>query len=823
MDLFDEIALPPEKKAPAKAAPDFERLLQGLNPQQAEAVRHENGPLLILAGAGSGKTRVITHRIAWLIGKCGVRPSTILAITFTNKAAAEMKSRVEELVGPESQYMWIGTFHSMMIRILRRFADRIGYERSFAILDSDDQQRVVKACLAELNLPDKTFAPKAVHGAISSAKNALTGVDDFARDAGNDYRQSKIAAVYRLYQEKLKKSNHMDFDDILFESVRLLQENADVLAEYQERFRQVMVDEYQDTNHAQYQLVRMLSAKYRNLCVVGDDDQSIYSFRGANIQNILDFEKDFKDCKVIKLEQNYRSTGTVLDAANAVIRCNTGRKAKKLWTSAGSGDPITFLRAENQSEEGRYIANEITRLATRKNDCQAYGDMAILYRLNALSRNLEAALREQGIPYRIFGGMRFYDRKEIKDVIAYLRLILIPADDLSLARVIQVPKRGIGETTIDHLEAIAGREGLSQLEVCARAGFYPELQRSAGRLQAFAAQIAGFREKMMANDMGFAEYVEWVENESGLVQEIIDQREKSKENDPVDRIENLKELLSDAVEFDNSRRQLREQEEAGELAPEDRDLLADDLQSVLSAFIERAALYSEMDEDKENQDYVRLMTIHSAKGLEFGTVFLIGAEEGLFPGYRANESEAAIEEERRLAYVAITRAKRKLFITTARSRLVFGQTQSMPVSRFIRDIPEHLVEEIGGSRSGDSRGFGGEGYGFGRGQAGELPGRITQTAASRFPGAPAPAGNASGSRQPASAVMPDMIRRPTAPPAASAAPIDLQKGDRIRHAKFGPGRIVSLEPVAGDAIVVIEFQSGETKRLLARMAKLEKI
>jgi len=808
MDLFDTIAMPSD---------DAENLLQGLNPQQAEAVMHADGPLLILAGAGSGKTRVITHRIAWLISRGGVRPSAILAITFTNKAAAEMKSRVEELVGPESQYMWIGTFHSMMIRILRRFADRAGYERSFSIIDTDDQQKVVKNCLAELNLPEKTFAPKAVHSAISSAKNDLVGVEEYTRLAGNDYRLGKIAAVYRLYQERLRKSNSMDFDDVLYESVRLFRENPDVLSEYQERFRYILVDEYQDTNHAQYQLVHLLSARHRNLCVVGDDDQSIYSFRGANIQNILDFEKDFKDCKVIKLEQNYRSTGTVLDAANAVIRCNKGRKAKKLWTSEGAGEPITFLRAENHSEEGRYIAGEISRMVTRPGSCQRFGDMAILYRLNALSRNLEAALREHGIPYRIFGGMRFYDRKEIKDVIAYLRLILIPSDDLSFDRIIQVPKRGIGETTVEQVSAIAAREGLSRLDVCGRAANYPELARPAARLQQFAEMIDRLRDKLMLNDLGFAEYIEYVENESGLVQEIIDQREKSRENDPVDRIENLKELLSDAVEFENSRRQLREMAESGELAPEDRDLLADDLFSVLSSFIERAALYSEMDEDRENQDYVRLLTIHSAKGLEFGTVFLIGAEEGLFPGYRANESEAAIEEERRLAYVAITRAKRKLYITTARSRLVFGQTQSMPVSRFVRDIPDQLIEEIGGSRQGDNRlgGYSDEGgYGYARGRSGELPGRVTQTPAARFAGTPSV--SFPGAPAPVSASAATSAFR-------AAEPVDLRKGDQVRHAKFGPGRITSLEPVAGDAIVVIEFQSGETKRLMARMAKLEKI
>ena len=808
MDLFDQIALTPlnpENEARAQYALDQNSLLKGLNPQQAAAVQHENGPLLILAGAGSGKTRVITHRIAWLVAHYGVRPSQILAITFTNKAAAEMKSRVEELVGAASRMMWIGTFHSMLIRILRRFGDRIGYDRSFTIIDSDDQQKVVKNCLTELNIDDKSFAPKAVHSQISSAKNALIGVEDFARDAGNDFRLGRVAQIYKLYQEKLKKSNSMDFDDILFEAVRLLTDHPDVLAEYQDRFRQIMVDEYQDTNHAQYQLVRLLSARHQNLCVVGDDDQSIYSFRGANIQNILDFEKDFKNCKVIKLEQNYRSTSTVLNAANAVIKGNKGRKAKKLWTECGEGDQITFLRAESHSEEGRYIAQEINRLVTRGACEFQYRDMAILYRLNALSRTLEFSLREQGVPYRIFGGMRFYDRKEIKDVLAYLRLILLPSDDISLGRIIQVPKRGIGDATLDLVSSAAEREGVGQLEICARAAEFAELSRPAAKLQAFAALIGRMRAQLLTGEMTFAEYIEYVENESGLIQEILDLQERSKDDDPVNRIENLKELLSDAVEFENGRRQLREMSEAGELAPEDEDLLADDLHSVLSSFIERAALYSEMDEDSENKDYVRLMTIHSAKGLEFGTVFLVGAEEGLFPGYRATESEAAIEEERRLAYVAITRAKRKLYISTARYRMIFGQTQSMPVSRFVREIPDELIEEIGGSRFGENK------YGTARPEdtINAAPVRTIKTPAARFPGAPDTAGRQTGV--------------PPTVPQRSNAPIDLAKGDRIKHAKFGPGRIASIEPVAGDAIVVIEFQSGETKRLMARMANLEKL
>ncbi len=541
MDLFDQATL-----TASDSAVDSNELLAELNPQQADAVRHVNGPLLILAGAGSGKTRVITHRIAWLVAEHQVRPSSILAITFTNKAADEMKQRVEALVGLRSQSMWIGTFHAMMLRILRRFADRIGYQRSFAIMDRDDQQRLVKACLQELNFSDKTLTPSAVHSQISNAKNDLVGVEEFTRKAGNAFPLSKIAEVYHLYQKKLKKANSMDFDDILFESVRLFRENPDVLSEYQARFQYILVDEYQDTNHAQYQLIHLLSAGHRNLCVVGDDDQSIYSFRGANIRNILDFEKDFKGCKVIKLEQNYRSTGTVLEAANAVIKENEGRKAKKLWTNRGQGDLVTFLRAENHSEEGRYIATEINRVVSRRNKGMRYRDIAILYRLNALSRSLESALRDRGLPYRMFGGQRFYDRKEIRDVLAWLRLIRYPDDDFSLVRAIQVPRRGVGETTLERLGDLAAREGKSQLEICREVSLYPELQ-PADRLRDFAAKVDSFRARLLQNDMSFAEYVEWIENESGLVQEIVDRRERSREIDPIDRIENLKELLSDAL------------------------------------------------------------------------------------------------------------------------------------------------------------------------------------------------------------------------------------------------------------------------------------
>jgi len=770
-----------------------DRLLHGLNPQQAEAVRHDQGPLLILAGAGSGKTRVITHRVAWLVRVLDVRPSAILAITFTNKAASEMKSRIEDLIGSVSQYMWIGTFHAMMMRILRRYADRIGYDRSFAIIDSDDQQKVVKSCLADLNLDEKTFAVKAVHGQISAAKNALIDVGAYERQAGSDFFRSRVAQVYRCYQAKLKKNNSMDFDDILVEAVRLLESQPDVLAEYQERFQYVLVDEYQDTNHAQYRLVRLLSERHGNLCVVGDDDQSIYSFRGANIQNILDFEKDFKRCKVIKLEQNYRSTGNVLKAANAVIRHNQGRKKKSLWTQSDDGEKITFLRAEDQNEEGRYIAREIERQVSRLSR-KTYRDFAVLYRLNALSRSVEQALREQGIPYRIYGGTRFYDRKEIKDILAYLRLVVMPDDNLSLERVINVPRRGIGSATTDMLAALAERDGVSQMAVCQNAARYPELQRAASRLTAFASLISQLGAGLDSGGKTLDQYLDWMENETGLIQELLDQQQRIVSGDALDRIENLKELLSDAVEFEDQVQRLAAPDET--LPPEERALVPANLRETVRAFLERAALYTEMDQDKDQDDVVRLLTIHSAKGLEFDTVFIVGAEEGLFPGYRSMGSQIEFEEERRLAYVAMTRARRKLHITATRSRLLFGQTQRYVVSPFVREIPDEHVDEIGGSREGERSMPWSE-------TSQSLPGRPP------IPAARSPLADAAAYMAPK--------------PAQKAASVHFSVGDKVEHPKFGIGRILMAEPVAGDAILQVEFKGVGTKRMLAKMAGLTRL
>ncbi len=831
MDLFDQIIISEDGKNKKARHEEMSKtssgttfgknpkhLLDGLNTEQMQAVQHDHGPLLILAGAGSGKTRVITHRIAWLIIEKQVSPYAILAITFTNKAAAEMKSRIESLIGSVSHSMWVGTFHAMMMRILRRYAERIGYERNFTILDSDDQLKVVKACLKQLRFDERLMTPKNVHSQISSAKNALIAPDTYASQAGSDFRRSKVAEVYQMYQQRLKQSNSMDFDDILFESVRLLRDHKDVLEEYQNRFRYILVDEYQDTNHAQYQLVHMLSAASQNLCVVGDDDQSIYSFRGANIQNILDFEKDFKRCKVIKLEQNYRSTQTILNAANQVIKENTGRKPKALWTEHGKGDKITFYRADDQNDESRYIAREIDRLVN--SDDFRYGDMAILYRVNALSRNLEAALREQGIPYRIFGGTRFYDRKEVKDVLAYLRLIASSRDEIAFSRIINVPRRGIGDVTMQQIAVLAAREKISQFEVCGNAGQYPELQRASTRLTAFADLIQTMRDWLLEDNLTFAAYIEKVEHETGLIQELIDQQDRSRKDDPVDRIENLKELISDALEFElnlNQRQDLPESEKQ----PEDEDLdQVHDLQGMMRAYLERAALYADMDQESGSQDYVRLLTIHSAKGLEFKTVFLVGTEEGLFPGFRARDSESDMEEERRLAYVAITRAERKLYITTARSRLVFGQTMSMPVSHFIQGIDDDYIEEIGGSRRPEQRYGSDTGYGSRSGEPYDKRGysssRPSGTDASEKPFSPPKRHvfpGAESHQQKKYRAMPTTQ--------SSVDPSVYKAGLTVRHAKFGTGKVISALPVAGDAILQIEFDKGGKKRLMAKMAGLE--
>lgn len=790
-------------------------LCTGLNPEQEEAVRHDEGPLLILAGAGSGKTRVITYRIAYLIRVRRVRPSSILAITFTNKAANEMKERVFSLVGDTAAYMWIGTFHSMFARILRRHAELIGFTNRFSILDTDDQLKIVKECIKECDLNEKVFIPRSVLSEISRAKNEMIGVEDYRKDAGAEYRKRKIADVYARYREKLLRNNSMDFDDILFYTVELFADHPDVLAYYREQFRYILVDEYQDTNFAQYRMIQMLASKYGNLCVVGDDDQSIYSFRGANIRNILDFEKDFKKTRTVKLERNYRSTDAILQAANSVISHNSRRKAKALKTEIRGGDLPIHFRADHHGSEAYFVAEQIHKLIASGKF--RYGDIAVLYRMNALSRTMESALREQRIPYRVLGGQRFYERKEIRDVMAYLRLILSSSDEYAFVRIVNVPRRGIGDVTVERVRALALENNTDCLSVSAHADSYPDLVRSAGKLMVFADQIKDFREKLTENTMDFSEFIEYVQDQSGLVAEILEQKDKKEET--VDRLENLKELLSEAVEFEARRKNPADIDfaaDSGTIVGEDEldasdPVFTNDLTGVLQAYLENAALYSEGDDDDSSEDYVRLLTIHSAKGLEFGTVFLIGVEEGIFPGIRSMDSPENIEEERRLMYVAITRAKRKLFLLTARSRILFGQTQELMPSRFIKEIDPKYLEQIGTEiRSFDS---GATGYSrFGR-ENGNTGGTDYRQAFS-YAGLKNAAVKSSPSNN---------SRNDDEAGTEYLGPDDIRSGMSVVHPRFGTGTVHSIEKVAGDALVSVDFESGSSKNMLLRQAKLKKV
>ncbi|MBQ5968438.1 MAG: UvrD-helicase domain-containing protein [Clostridiales bacterium] len=769
-------------------------LLEKLNDEQREAVLHDEGPLLILAGAGSGKTRVITYRIAYLIRVRGIWPSNILAITFTNKAANEMRERINTLIGDTSRNMWVGTFHSMFARILRRHAELLDYTPTYSILDSDDQLKVIKECVKEMELNDKLFAPRLVQTIISKAKNDMQSPDEFSALAGGDMRLSTIARIYRRYNDKLLANNAMDFDDILFNTVRLFKENPDVLTMYQEKFRYILVDEYQDTNHCQYILIQLLAKRYRNLCVVGDDDQSIYSFRGADLRNILDFEKDFKDAKVIKLEENYRSTATILNAANGVIAHNKKRKMKVLRTSGEDGDPITFLLADHHGIEAYYCAESIKRDA--ESGAYPYSDVAILYRMNALSRTIESALREKGIPYRVYGGMRFYDRKEIKDVLAYLRLIYSDADNYAWERIINVPKRGIGDTTVAKVLAISEREGIPALTVCERSSMFPELGRSTEKLFEFYLLIENLRRVLADNEASFSEFIEYVQDKTGLVNEIIEQREKKDEM--VDRVENLKELLSEAVEFEARRKKEvetallsnSEEERAQDPYLENEPDFGLDLEGILGAYLQNAALYSEGDNADDSEDYVRLMSIHSAKGLEFGAVYVVGVDETIFPSSRS-VNDGDVEEERRLMYVALTRAKRKLTVISARSRMLFGQTQNLSPSRFIKEIPPQYMRAIANKRK-------------------EQPKEAVNPRYAREPQKEKPA-----------YIPTYQANKPQPVRTSDFTPETIRKGMQVVHPRFGEGIVVSCEPVAGDALVCVDFD-GMKKNMLLNKSGLKR-
>jgi DNA helicase II / ATP-dependent DNA helicase PcrA len=681
----------PSIHSPAVSTAEIdEALLEGLNPVQREAVLHDGGPLLIVAGAGSGKTRVLTHRIAHLIRARGVHPFSVLAITFTNKAADEMSDRVGRLVGdrlvgvernPDGTPlrrrwggMWVSTFHAACARLLRAEAPRMGYESSFTIYDAADSTRLVGLCLGELGIDTKQVTPRGAAAMISNAKNELVDFDTFGLRTGNWYEE-KVAEVYKLYQSKLHRASAFDFDDLLVKTVELLQLFDDVLAHYQERFAHVLVDEWQDTNRAQYELVRLLAVEHRNLCVVGDDAQSIYGFRAADIRNILDFTKDFPDATRITLDRNYRSTQTILDAANAVIAHNTAQIEKHLWTDAGAGPQVVRYTAENEADEAAFVAEEVDRLTDQHG--VAAGDCAVFYRTNAQSRALEEVLIRVGMPYQVIGGTRFYERREIKDLLAYLRLLVNPADDVSAKRILNVPRRAIGAKTEEALDLFAAREGVTFMEAARRVEENHLLSaRAIGAVQSFVRLVDGLRTTVVEGEVGLRGIVELVWERTGYLSEL----EAERTVEALGRVENLQELASVAEEFSS-------------LQPD----------ATLPEFLERVALVSEQDELDENQSRLTLMTLHNAKGLEFPVVFMVGLEDGVFPHHRSLGDPAELEEERRLCYVGMTRAEQRLYLSAAWSRTLFGGTHANPPSRFLKEVPAELVDDRSGERGGPSR------------------------------------------------------------------------------------------------------------------------
>lgn len=724
-------------------------ILSNLNDKQLQAVNTIEGPVLILAGAGSGKTTVLIERIANMISR-GINPWNILTITFTNKAANEIKTRINNKIGQGGEEIWAGTFHSTCVRILRRDCERIGYKSGFAIYDTADQTTLIKDCIKELGINDKDFPPKSILNIISGAKDKLITPAQFKADYAGDFRMSKIARVYELYQKKLEKFNAFDFDDLIFKTVQLFEENADVLEYYQNRFKYIMVDEYQDTSHSQFRLIYNLAKKYCNICVVGDDDQSIYRFRGADISNILDFEKQFKDTAIIKLEQNYRSTQQILDAANTVIQNNKGRKNKALWTEIKDGDKIISYQAMNERDEAYFVANKIKDLV-----CQGYSykDFAILFRMNAQSRVLEEVFMNNAIPYRLLSGIKFYERKEIKDIIAYLRLILNTADDVSLARIINEPKRSIGKTTLDKVNNLAQANSMTMFEVLSSVIEFEELRRSAENIIQFTSLINKIREEI--DNLPVTEIINRVITESGYLKAL----ELENTVEAKTRIENIQELLSVAIEFEK-----------------------DVENGTLAEFLEGVALVSDIDSYDEEQDAVVMMTLHGAKGLEFSVVFLTGMEESVFPSQRAMFDYEEIEEERRLCYVGITRAKRKLYMTNAIQRTIFGHTMHNNASRFLNEIPDELLEKEGTERKSISVGTSG---GFATAQS-------------------------------------SIFNKPSQ--ASSNCP-DLKVGDRVKHFKFGEGLIISAQPMGNDIKLSVAFDDAGvgTKNMMAVFAKLKKI
>ena len=766
-------------------------ILKGLNDKQYEAVVTTEGPCLVIAGAGSGKTKVLTHKIAYLIGEKQVKPWNILAITFTNKAANEMKERIENLVGDVAADIWMGTFHSICVRILRRFIDRIGFDSSFIIFDTSDQRTLVKTCIKAIGLDDKMFTDRSVLSEISNAKNEMLEPEQYTVRANGDFRKEKIALVYEMYQKRLKENNAIDFDDIINYTIKILMENPDILEYYSDKFKYVLVDEYQDTNKAQFTLVTLLASKNGNITVVGDNDQGIYSFRGADISNILNFERDFPGTKIIKLEQNYRCTGNILKAANAVIKNNEVTYKKELWTENEVGKLPTVYSASNEYDEGTYIAQQIEHL--RREEYYKYSDFAILYRMNTQSRAIEEILRRESIPYKIIGGLKFYERKEIKDIISYLRLIQNPSDNLSLKRIINEPKRGIGKTSLDKIEELSNNTGVPMYEIIKNAEQYG-LNRVFLNSREFVNAIEELRTKK--DDIKISDLIKETLKKSGYTQALENENTIEAEN----RIENLDEFLTVAIEFE--------------------DESAD---NKLSDLLEGITLSSDIDNMEETEETVTLMTLHSAKGLEFPVVFLVGMEEGIFPGYKSIGEPKELEEERRLCYVGITRAKEYLFLTCSKQRTIFGSTSCNQVSRFLREIPSDLLDGYDkalGEKQESNNLFGDSKYSwtYGSKDNGNIK---TYKIDKQEPSVAAASSNSNNNGfmfRTAESFLNNLTKK------AAGTNVDLSKykaGVKIYHKKFGEGIISNVEPEGDDLKVDINFDKVGHKRLMAKFANLE--
>ena len=790
--------------------------LKELNDKQYEAVVKTEGPCLVIAGAGSGKTKVLTYKIAYLMSEKKVLPWNIIAITFTNKAANEMKERIAGLVGDAARDLWMGTFHSICVRILRKFIDRIGFDSSFIIFDTSDQKTLVKQCMKELQIDDKTFSDKGILSEISNAKNEMLEPEQYSTRVGNDYRKSKIATVYELYQKKLKENNAIDFDDIINYTIKILMENPDVLQYYANKFQYVLVDEYQDTNKSQFTLITLFASVHGNITVVGDNDQSVYSFRGADITNILNFEKDFPGTQIIKLEQNYRCTGNILKIANEVIKNNEVKYEKKLWTQNEEGRLPKVYQADNEYEEGTYIVEQIEHL--KREEYYKYSDFAILYRMNTQSRAIEDILRRENVPYKIIGGLKFYERKEIKDIIAYLRLIQNTADNLSLNRIINEPKRGIGKTSLDNVADIAGQYNVSMYEVIKNANQYG-LNRVYLNSREFIDTMEGLIAKK--DELTVSKLIELTLNKTGYTRAL--EAENSVEAD--NRIANLEEFLTVAIEFE---------EESAD--------------NQLSDFLEGITLSSDLDNNEEEVDSVTLMTLHSAKGLEFPVVFLVGMEEGIFPGYQSMQEPKELEEERRLCYVGITRAKEDLYLTCARQRTVFGSTSCNMISRFLNEIPAEMLEgaeEVFGGNNGatsknkvfEKTPFGDSKYTWSYGSKNngniktyKVPETVgygvvassIETKVGMENGGGVSFGNGTNGifKKTAESFLNSLGKKDVTKNVELG---QYQAGVKVYHKKFGEGIISAVEAENDDLKVDINFEKVGHKRLMAKYAGLEVI